>query len=61
MFLVFVFANSFSLLEVFVAPLSGHSTHVAQMVYVISGSVGVLGTHLFFKYQALEDERKVAY
>lgn len=49
MFLVFAFANSFSLLEIFVVPLAG-SIHVSQAVYLISGVIGLLGTYLFFKY-----------
>lgn len=51
MFLVFAFANSFSLLEIFVVPLAGsNSIHVSQAVYLISGVIGVLGTYLFYKY-----------
>lgn len=61
MFLVLLFANSFSLLEVFVAPLVGSSYHVTQTVYLIAGVFGVLGTYLFFKYQSLQDDRKVPY
>ena len=58
MYLVFVFASSFTLLEAFITPMS-RSTHLSQFIYILSGFIGFLGLILFFKHEELQTSKNV--